>query len=99
MSLETILYGTVLFYDRFRGYGFVVPDAGGEEVFFPASEINLPKRQYWQIQRLLKVSYVLKPNTRCPEKNAFIAGHITPLPPETKAEPAPADTNADGGAK
>jgi cold shock CspA family protein len=97
MSIEAIFYGTILFHDRVSGFGFVVPDLGGPEIFFPTNEINLPQQQRWTVQKHQKVAYVLKPNTRNPEKGAFIAGNITPLDvkePESTPLPAAPTLNA-----
>jgi hypothetical protein len=97
MSTEAILYGTVLFHDRLRGYGFIIPETGGQEVFFPTGEINLPKQIRWHVRKLMKVSYILKPNTRSPEKGAYIAGNVTPLVSK-EPEPTPAASlDTDGG--
>jgi cold shock CspA family protein len=95
-----MLTGTILFFNRYRGYGFCVPDNGSEDLFFPFKEINLPhlprhKRILYKEQR---VSYVVKPNERNPEVSPFIAGDVTPLEAAPAVADADHDAKQDGGA-
>jgi CspA family cold shock protein len=41
MRVET---GKVVRFDEFRGYGFVAPDAGGEDVFIHVNDLDFDKR-------------------------------------------------------
>jgi cold shock protein len=35
-------YGTILFFDRLKGYGFIIPTGGSEDLFFHCSQIHVP---------------------------------------------------------
>ena len=34
-------HGTILFFDRLKGYGFIVPETHGDDLFFHYSQINV----------------------------------------------------------
>ncbi|MFC4530408.1 cold-shock protein [Sphaerisporangium dianthi] len=46
--------GTILRFDEVRGYGFIAPSAGGEDVFFHANDFGENRHQ---LQAGLRVSY------------------------------------------
>jgi CspA family cold shock protein len=54
--------GTILFFDRFKGYGFIIPASGGEDLFFHYSQIVVqgPKR----LDKGQTVSYEIGTNHR-----------------------------------
>ena len=66
--------GTTLFYDRIRGYGFIIPADHSEDIFFHHTGIVMDG-----IKRLEKgqpVSYELGTN---PRTNKPMAVHVTPV--------------------
>jgi cold shock CspA family protein len=50
--------GTVVRFDRRRGYGFVAPDDGGEDVFVHQNNINMEGFRYLQVGE--RVNYELE---------------------------------------
>ena len=50
--------GTVVRFDRRRGYGFVAPDDGGEDVFVHQNNINMEGFRYLQVGE--RVTYELE---------------------------------------
>lgn len=50
--------GTVKRFNKIKGYGFIEPDAGGNEVFVHFSEIQLAG--YKELQPGQRISYELK---------------------------------------
>jgi CspA family cold shock protein len=57
-----VVQGTILFFDRMRGYGFIVPSTGGDDLFFHYSQISVtgPKR----LDKGQAVSYEIGNNRR-----------------------------------
>jgi CspA family cold shock protein len=69
--------GTTLFYDRIRGYGFIIPADHSEDLFFHHTGIVMDG-----IKRLEKgqaVSYELSTN---PRTNKPMAVNVTPIASE-----------------
>jgi CspA family cold shock protein len=44
MGCMRVEKGKVVRFDEFRGYGFVAPDAGGEDVFIHVNDLDFDKR-------------------------------------------------------
>jgi cold shock CspA family protein len=42
-GLRTVIRGRVVSFDRIKGYGFVAPDAGGEDVFIHVNDLHSDK--------------------------------------------------------
>jgi CspA family cold shock protein len=53
-----VAVGTVVRFDRRRGYGFVAPEDGGEDVFVHQNNINMEGFRYLQVGE--KVNYELE---------------------------------------
>jgi cold shock protein len=53
-----VAQGTVVRFDRRRGYGFVAPDDGGEDVFVHQNNINMEGFRFLQVGE--RVSYELE---------------------------------------
>jgi CspA family cold shock protein len=55
-------YGTILFFDRLKGYGFIIPAGGGEDLFFHYSQIQVPGPK--RLDKGEAVSYEIGTNQR-----------------------------------
>lgn len=53
--------GKVVRFDETRGYGFVAPDAGGEDVFLHANDLEIDKRQ---VRPGVRVSFEIEEGDR-----------------------------------
>ncbi len=72
--------GTILFYDRLKGYGFIIPQGSSatgkpdDDVFFHHRQINMPGAKY--LEKEQEVEYSLGTN---PRNNRPWAEHVTPI--------------------
>lgn len=57
--------GTIVRFDRVRGYGFVTPDEGGDDVFFHASLLG--EHEEALIRTGMRVEYQAAPSDRGPK--------------------------------
>lgn len=67
-------HGTVLFYNRLKGFGFIIPAPNGDDLFFYYSQIVMPG-----VKRLdsgQRVTYEIGPN---PRKGGLMALSVTPV--------------------
>lgn len=44
-GLETMVAGRVVRFDAVRGYGFIAPEHGGEDVFLHVNDVRIPEHQ------------------------------------------------------
>lgn len=86
--MNTLNFAVVSFFNRFNGYGYLIPSDGGPDVFFAYNEI----RNARYLTRGQKVSYVIKPSTRKP--GTVVAGDVTPIE-DTPISNAPTLNAAD----
>jgi cold shock protein len=56
--------GMVKFFDATKGYGFIIPDSGGKEIFVHRSNVDTEDRMLHENQR---VEYALGDGRRGPE--------------------------------
>jgi cold shock protein len=68
-----VYQGKILFFDRLKGYGFVIPEAGGADIFFHYSQINVTGLK--RLDKGQKVSYDVGLN---PRKGTPMALNVTP---------------------
>lgn len=54
--------GTVMRFNKIKGYGFIVPDSGGDEVFVHFS--NVQSEGYKELKEGQRVNYVLQQGER-----------------------------------
>lgn len=54
--------GTVARFNKIKGYGFITPDNGGDEVFVHFSEIQ--SEGYKELQEGQRINYLLKQGER-----------------------------------
>ena len=57
-----MLMGTVIRFNKIKGYGFITPDAGGNEVFVHFSKIQLAG--YKELKEGQKVKYLIEEGPR-----------------------------------
>jgi cold shock CspA family protein len=81
--------GTVVRFDRRRGYGFVAPDDGGEDVFVHQNNINMEGFRYLQVGE--KVTYELEVGEK-----GMKAVSVTLLEPRVPRPPRPGHPEDDG---
>ena len=62
LKVKTLNKGTVKFYNADRGYGFIAPDAGGNDVFVHATALE--RAGISIIREGQKVSFETKPDRR-----------------------------------
>jgi cold shock protein len=72
MTEQEVFYGTVAFFSNKRGYGFIVADDGGKDLFVHYSQIMAPPGVFKTLTAGQKVSYVLGAN-----KNGVQAEQVT----------------------
>lgn len=53
-------YGTVKWYNKNDGYGFILPDTGGKDVFMHRTKIEESKIPLNKLDEGVPVSYVLR---------------------------------------
>ena len=76
--------GTIVRFDRVRGYGFVTPDEGGDDVFFHASLLG--ENEEALIRTGMRVEYQAAPSDRGPKA---VSARLLDLP-----APAPGGSGA-----
>jgi len=69
---DGVLYGTVKWFKAKKGYGFITPDAGGEDVYVHYSRIEMPG--FKTLEEGRRVSYEAVRGKRGPE-----AARVRPL--------------------
>ncbi len=74
--------GTVVRFDRRRGYGFVAPDDGGEDVFVHQNNINMEGFRFLQVGE--KVTYELEVGEK--GMKAVSVGLVEPRAPRPEGE-------------
>ncbi|WP_082966725.1 cold-shock protein [Mycobacterium sp. 852002-51163_SCH5372311] len=77
--------GTVIRFDDVRGYGFISPDAGGEDVFLHANDLEINKAR---VRPGLKVSFEVEEGAR-----GKFATAVRLHTPATEAKPASDDAS------
>jgi CspA family cold shock protein len=78
-----IVRGEVIRFDQVKGYGFIAPQSGGDDVFLHANDLLDEKHQ---IRPGAVVEFVLEPGDRGPKASSV---HLI-SPPPTVATPPPA---------
>ena len=72
--------GKVKWYNRVKGYGFIVPDEGGQEVFVHYSAIEVDKKKDRILDEGQVVDYEIKEGPKGPS-----AANVKPQPKEKAA--------------
>jgi len=78
-----MLKGTVKFFNKAKGFGFITPDDGDKEIFLPASAVPAP-----DVARLKpgqRVSFEQAPDTKGPKAVSLTFLAEAPRPPEVPA--------------
>ncbi|WP_163505910.1 cold-shock protein [Fodinicola acaciae] len=84
--------GRVVSFDQTKGYGFVAPDSGGEDVFLHVNDMSDPK---YLMRPGVVVDFVVEDGDRGPKASSVRI--ISPQGPADHAEPAFSErTPADG---
>ena len=68
-------YGTILFFGhRLKGYGFIIPTGGSEDLFFHYSQIQVPGPK--RLDKIQAVSYEIGRNHRAGKPMGL---NVTPM--------------------
>jgi CspA family cold shock protein len=62
MEHDERMTGTVKFFNEIKGYGFIVPDGGGNDVFVHISAVH--RSGLTQLDNGIRVSYATEPDKR-----------------------------------
>jgi len=96
-----VAVGTVVRFDEIKGYGFVAPDTGDDDVFIHANDLLFDK---WQLMPGRKVEYQLEEGDRGPKASrvrlldGLSPSSSVPTRAGRSAQPATGDSHDDLGA-
>jgi cold shock CspA family protein len=86
------MMGKILRFDEVRGYGFIVPREGGEDVFMHANDLVDDKYLY---QAGREVEFYLEMGDKGPKASEIRLVHQLPRRPAAAAVPVPRDDTDD----
>ncbi|GAA2442356.1 cold shock domain-containing protein [Streptomyces lavendulocolor] len=87
-----LMMGKILRFDEVRGYGFIVPREGGEDVFMHANDLVDDKYLY---QAGREVEFYLEMGDKGPKASEIRLVHQPPRRPAAAAVPVPRDDSDD----